>query len=50
MFFVLYHSSGYERFLGDLKKTATLSGGQKLAAGGASLVAPSFVTGLFFRS
>jgi len=36
----------WSRFLGELKQNATLSGGERLAATGASLVVPSFIGGM----
>jgi hypothetical protein len=43
----LCHSFNDDRFLGELKQNATLSGGEQFAAKGASLVVPSFIGGLF---
>jgi len=40
------NEADWTRFLRDLKQTATLSGRERLTAGGASLVAPSFITGM----
>jgi hypothetical protein len=48
--FALCHSFGDDRFLGELKQNATLSGGERLAPIGATLLVPNFIGGVFLDS
>ena len=45
----IYHSFRVERFLRDLKKTATLTSGQRVAAGAVGVLVPGIFTGQFLR-
>jgi len=41
---ILYHLSGEARFLEDLKQTAKLTTGQKIAAGAVGAIVPGVIT------